>query len=241
MTQDEVVQAILGGPDLFPDPALLPTAVSTSSSDDRAVSNFQTGHRRDASKYKDIKGERALWFVTKAEWKAKLTIDGVIELLHPSYTLPTPGTTAFSYHSLRNNYIFSAIGDSCTGGQAKYIKQTFSTSLDGIGFWGALVAYYEQPEAVQQVAQAALSKIHSLRPKKLLGTFHTYMTKYQEIRYYAPNHPKAMDDGEKIALLNACVGNDPRFAPIQTTVNTLTKMGGGKSLTYSDYLEQLAP
>jgi hypothetical protein len=108
MTQDEVVQAILGVPDLFPDPTSLPTTAPTSSSDDLAVSNFQN-----------------------------------------------------------------------------------------------------------------------------------YMTKYQEIRDYAPNQAKAMDDGEKIALLNACVGNDPRFAPIQTTVNTLTKMGGGKSLTYPDYLEQL--
>jgi hypothetical protein len=246
MTQDEVVQAILGVPDLFPDPTSLPTTAPTSSSDDLAVSNFQRGHKRDTSKYKDYNGERALWFVTKAEWNAKMTIDGVIALLHTSYTIPTTGTPAFSYHSLRNNYIFSAIGDSCTGGQAKYIKQTFSTSLDGIGFWEALVAYYEQPEAVQQVAQEALSKIHSLRlssyaggPKKFLGTFQNYMTKYQEIRDYAPNQAKAMDDGEKIALLNACVGNDPRFAPIQTTVNTLTKLGGGKSLTYPDYLEQL--
>ena len=241
-----MVLAILGAPDLLPDPTPFSPASTSSSSDALAVSNFQRGHKRDTSKYKDFKGDRALWFVTKAEWNAKLTIDGVIPLLQTSYTIPTPDTEAFNFHSLRNNYIFSAIGDSCIGGQAKFIKQTFSASLDGIGFWEALVAYYEQPEAVHQVAQEALSQIYSLRlsdfddeTNQFLDTFQTYMTTYQQIRDFAPHQAKTMDDGEKIALLNACIDNDQRFAPIQTTVATLTKMGRGKSLTYSDYLEQI--
>jgi hypothetical protein len=247
MTQVEVLQAILGGNALAQNSTSVASPATISSSDALAVTNFQRGHKRDISKYKEFKGDRPLWFVTKAGWNAQLTIDGVINLLHSSYVIPGVGTDAFVYHTLRNNYIFTALGNACLGGQAKYIKQSHSTSLDGIGLWSDLVTYYEQPEAVQQVAQEALSKIHSLRlssyaggPKKFLGTFQNYyMTKYQEIRDYAPHQAKAMDDGEKIALLNACIGNDSRFASVQNTVTTITKMGGGKAITYTDYIEQL--
>ena len=89
------------------------------------------------------------------------------------------------------------------------------------------------------ITAAAAAYTHSLETNQFLDTFQTYMTTYQQIRDFAPHQAKTMDDGEKIALLNACIGKDPRFASIQTTVATLTKMGGGKSLTYSDYLEQL--
>jgi hypothetical protein len=158
MSQAEVLQAILGGTALAQTSTTVASTAPTSSSDALAVTNFQRGHKRDISKYKEYKGDRALWFVTKAGWNAQLTIDGVIDLLHSSYVIPGVGTDAFIYHTLRNNYIYTALGTSCLGGQAKHIKQSHSTSLDGIGLWTDLVSYYEQPEAVQQVAQEALPR-----------------------------------------------------------------------------------
>eukprot|EP00957_Ditylum_brightwellii_P063491 4819592-Ditylum_brightwellii.AAC.1 len=60
----------------------------------KQVNDFQRGHRRDLTVFKNFNGDHRMWFICKRNWHSNAGNDGIKHFMDNSYTVPLDGTEA---------------------------------------------------------------------------------------------------------------------------------------------------
>ena len=161
-----------------------PRTVTTSSAGQgitgQSVERFQSGHKRDISKYIKFAGNRKDWHKVNRQWRSQASVDQVGRTIDSTTVIPVQGTEDRQLYDEQNAYLFNVLTQSVTGGQALIIvREQEKNNRDGRGAYLAMVAFYDRNanvaairvECAQKLATMKLTRSTPGGPIKFFQTF----------------------------------------------------------------------